>query len=243
MPGFRPERRGLEWIRSIDLQNHGRQVKTLDGRLLRRLDLAMTGSPGKTRIEIFRPRKRRQEIGMIVLLRTGPFGVIGRYRCGYRYPLVHGQKVICRTDRGLEIGEFLEFDESAGVAGDPVAGELVREMTEPDRMLEERLNRNRREAIDACQALIESRQLPVVILDAELTFDGRGLYFYFAGEASSELDEVTELLAAAYDAKVGFSEFAETLAQGCGPDCGTAAGAGCQSSGCASCGLKSACKS
>ena len=179
---------------------------------------------------------------MIYLLRVGPFGQIGRFRSEFDFSLVHGQKVICRTPRGLEVGEFLETDKSSKTTV-PVDGDLIRTPTSQDEMLLDRLNRNRLEAIEACQKLIEQSGLPVAVLDAELTFDGKELFFYFTGETGPELDAITESLAKAYDAKVRFSEFAELLATGCGPDCGTSASNGCQDSGCSSCGLKSACKS
>jgi len=43
-----------------------------------------------------------------------------------------------------------------------------------------------------------------------------------------------------YDRKVRFKKFAESLAEGCGPDCGTKEG-GCSSSGCGSCKLSGSC--
>ena len=178
---------------------------------------------------------------MIYLLRVGPFGQIGRFRSQFEFQPVHGQMVICRTPRGLEVGEFLSSYEDDGVESiDSVDGEFVRTMTSQDKLLTERLNKNRLSAIDECQRLIDDQSLPIAILDAELTFDGSGLYFYFSGEVDARLDAITDSLAEAYDAKVRFSEFADSLAQGCGPDCGTSAG-GCSESGCASCGLKSAC--
>lgn len=183
------------------------------------------------------------------LVRVGQFGQIGRFRSELgiqnRLDLGLNQKVICRTARGLEVGEFLATDENCHETPD---GDLLRTMTQQDLLLAERLERNKLAAINECQKLIDQRNLPVAILDAEQTFDGQSLYFYFAGEISAEVDELTAQLAETYDAQVKFSEFAETLSAGCGPACGTSDGAGCGTTtagktGCGSCGLKSSCSS
>ncbi|MEE2643138.1 MAG: PSP1 C-terminal domain-containing protein [Planctomycetota bacterium] len=182
---------------------------------------------------------------MIYLIRVGQFGQLGRFRSEFEFELGYRQKVICRTPRGLEVGEYVERD---GVPVSPVKtqpetdGELVRVMTPQDVLLEQRLDKNRLTAVEKCQEMLAEKKIPVVILDAEQTFDGRNLYFYFAGEVTPEVDRVTRQMAEIYDANVKFSEFAETLASGCGPDCGTASSSGCGSGGCSSCGLKAACK-
>ena len=86
-------------------------------------------------------------------------------------------------------------------------------------------------AIEACEAAIRERQLPVSLVDAEPLFDGRTLVFYFLGEPSAELDQLTERLAEVYEGQVQFRRFAEAVNTGCGPGCGTTAATG----GCGNC--------
>lgn len=177
------------------------------------------------------------------IVRIGQFGQVGRFRSTIKLKLNYGSKVVCRTDRGLEIGEYLEsFADFGNGESD---GDLLRTVTQQDELLAERLEKNKQSAIDDCQRMIEEEQLPVVLMDAEQTFDGRHLYFYFLGEITPEVDALTQALAKTYDAKVKFSEFAETLSKGCGPDCGTKDAAnGCGTSGgCSTCSLKARCKS
>ena len=182
---------------------------------------------------------------MAFLIRVGQFGQIGRFHTSRDRSLEYGCRVIVKTDRGLEVGEYLDIDDR-GVDDNEASGhdgEFVRVMTSQDELLAARLNQNKTEAISACQQLLDQQKLSVVILDADQTFDGKRLYFYFSGDVTSEVNEATDSLAHVYDAEINFASFAETLANGCGPDCGTKAGSGCGSSGCSSCGLKSACKS
>ena len=89
------------------------------------------------------------------------------------------------------------------------------------------------EALEACQRMLDQRNVPTVLMDVEPTFDGKSLYFYFLGEVSDQVSEITNELAAAYDAVAQIGRFSDVLTQGCGPECGTE-GHGCDS-GCAGC--------
>jgi hypothetical protein len=116
-------------------------------------------------------------------------------------------------------------------------------VTAADELLLERLERHKQQAFQACRQLLDQRGIDAVLVDVEHLFDGRSLYFYFLGEQPPELERLTEELAEVYDAEVQFRRFARTLADGCGPDCGTerAEGGGCGDGGCASCSVSSAC--
>jgi hypothetical protein len=72
-------------------------------------------------------------------------------------------------------------------------------------------------------------------MDVEHLFDGHTLVFYFLGEISAELAEMTSELAELYEAHVQVRRFAEAVTEGCGPGCGTETAAGCKTcaSGCA----------
>lgn len=116
-------------------------------------------------------------------------------------------------------------------------------MSVEDELLEARLQQHRHAAFETCAALLAERSIPATLLDVEQLFDGGGLFFYFLGDPPAEADALTGDLAAAYEAKVEFQRFAETLEQGCGPGCGTeeAMGQGGCSS-CTSCAVASACR-
>ena len=89
--------------------------------------------------------------------------------------------------------------------------------------------------------MLAERGLAAVLMDVELLFDGASLYFYFLGDVSPEVERLTDELAEAYEAKVQFRRFTEAVVEGCGPDCGTEAAAGC-GDGCSTCGLVIECK-
>lgn len=170
------------------------------------------------------------------LVRLGIHGHVLPFRSVDATRYDRGTRVLVRTPRGVECGEVLAVTENAAEAvptnGNIPRGELLRRMGIEDELLLARLQRNREEAIEACTALLTERRLPAVLLDAEILFDGESIYFYFLGEVTPELEGVTSELAELYASNVQFQQFADTLAAGCGPDCGTADASG---GGCGSC--------
>lgn len=177
---------------------------------------------------------------MVHLVKTGVMGLVGRFRSIDHKTYPRNHRVICRTDRGLEFGEVIcEVDSQENATEN---GVLLRAVSRNDDLILERLQRHRDRAFNACQQLINERGLAGILVDVEHLFDGQSLFFYFLGDVSSELEELTGELAEAYEAKVRFRKFTETLAKGCGPDCGTKE-SGCSSGGCGSCKLAGSCSS
>ena len=159
-------------------------------------------------------------------------GVVGRFRAADLQVYPRDSRVICRTERGLEAGTVL-----CPVDPNPnqeTNGTLLRRVGSEDQLILDRLEKFRERAFQACCDKLAERNIESVLVDVEHLFDGESVYFYFLGEVNPQLEGLTEELAATYDRKVRFKKFAETLAQGCGPDCGADA-ANCSLGGCSSC--------
>ena len=176
------------------------------------------------------------------LVRVGAMGQVGRFAAvdAVRYP--RHSRVIVRTRRGLEIGGVLTEPDDSDDGRTFADGDILRGMTVEDELLEARLEKHRHEAYAACAALLAEHKLPTMLVDVEHLFDGQGLFFYFLGEVPPAVETYTGRLAEAYETKVQFRKFTETLIEGCGPGCGTeeAKGqGGCDS--CTSCAVASAC--
>lgn len=156
---------------------------------------------------------------------------MGRFTTADSTAYHRGQRVIVRTPRGIETGIVLSGTESNAVNTADWDGEILRRMTVQDELLAERLERHRREAIAACEKRLARFTEPIVLVDAELSFDGGTLFFYFLGEPSTEVETSLATLAEVYQATAQMQQFADTLTNGCGPDCGTGEGGNCQSCG------------
>ena len=173
-------------------------------------------------------------------VRIGVLGGVGRFAAADRCRYSRGARVVCRTGRGLEVGEVLsEVEAEEAMQCD---GALLRRVTVEDDLLLARLEKNREEAYRACAARLAERGLQAVLVDVEHLFDGRSLYFYFLGETTPELDALTTELAGVYEAQAQIERFAQTLIAGCGPHCGTDEAEGCGSA-CGSCAVAGACGS
>lgn len=166
------------------------------------------------------------------LVRYSLLGQVGRFIAAdaMRYP--RHSRVIVRSPRGLEIGTVLS-ESAIGDQGAQVDGQILRGMTVEDDLLEARLEKHRHNAFAACASLLQEHQVPAALVDVEHLFDGQGLFFYFLGDVPPEADRLTQQLADTYETTVEFRKFAETLAEGCGPGCGTEEAMG--QGGCASC--------
>src|SRR5262249_29176610 len=142
-------------------------------------------------------------------VRVGLLGSVGRFSATDRQRYARGMRVVCRTARGLEVGEILSPAETD--TDQPCDGTLLRRITVEDDLLIARLEKNRDEAFRACAARLGELHSPAVLLDVEHLFDGQSLYFYFLGDGGPELDTVTTELAEVYETKAQLQKFAETL--------------------------------
>jgi hypothetical protein len=177
-------------------------------------------------------------------VRIGVLGSVGRFAATSAERLRRGSRVVCRTRRGLEVGDILSAAEiDFAVPTIEPDGEILRRVTVEDDLLIARLEKNRCEAFEACTTRLAQRGNPAILLDVEHLFDGRCLYFYFLGDTNAELDVLTAELAEVYEAKAQLQKFADTLTAGCGPHCGTEDAEGCGSGGCSTCSALSACGS
>jgi cell fate regulator YaaT (PSP1 superfamily) len=155
--------------------------------------------------------------------------------------LHRGDRIICRTDRGLEFAQVL----SACVCDheEPV-GRWVRHAQPEDELLWSKLQELSFEAAEACQCYLREQQSSDVLLEVEPLLDGKTLYFHFLGEPSEVLSSLLQQLVDVYQASVAGSQFAIAVEQGCGPECGTGGKSACGSGGgCASCSVVKRCSS
>ncbi len=157
--------------------------------------------------------------------------------------LSRGEHIICRTPRGIEMGEVLaathpEYIETA------TASKYIRKSRPDDELLWRQLTSLSVKASTACQAFLYGQAIPDVLLEVEPLFDGRTLYFHFLGTPSYETEQHVQELSDIYQKSVASSRFASLLEHGCGPGCGTKEKSGCGTGGgCAVCAIAGGCTS
>jgi nitrite reductase/ring-hydroxylating ferredoxin subunit len=203
---------------------------------------ACVGRPGRkafsfpTRIEgdmvlVQLPAASQAEAGAEVvrhaLVRFGAMGYVGRFRSQQPLALVRGSRVVVESSRGMEIGEVLWSGaaDSELVQNQPDSGVVLREITESDAVTEKLLRDRVRPAFEACRQLLDDRQVPVELIDAEQLLDGQTIIFYFLGDPPPALADITAELTGRFEAHVQFRPFGDRL-DDCGA-CGHDAEHGC----------------
>jgi hypothetical protein len=155
-------------------------------------------------------------------------------------PVGRGRRVIVRTTRGVEWGEVVGT--CRGVSStDPSAVQILRPTSDEDELLIRRLERHKREAVEACRRGLAESGSKAMLLDVDQLFDGGTLIMHFLGPVDPIAHSVTKQIAERYESIVRVRHFSKLLRDGCGPDCGTAEGRGCGSN-CASCAVASSCR-
>lgn len=147
-----------------------------------------------------------------------------------------GRRVIVRTDRGVELGEVVKE-----CSPTETAVQILRPTSDEDELLIGRLQRHKREAIEACRKSLAESESSALLLDVDQLFDGGTLLMHFLGPIDEMAESVTKAVVEKYESIARTRHFAKLLRDGCGPDCGTSEGGGCGSS-CAGCAVAAACK-
>jgi cell fate regulator YaaT (PSP1 superfamily) len=178
------------------------------------------------------------------LVRVGKLGQIGRFRSLQEAALRRGTRVVCRTQRGIEIGQVLGPAHFKQATVDLTDGRLLRSMTVEDEILWGHLHEQADAALKTCQQWLTEQKVAGLLIDVEPLLDGKTLYFHFLSEVSPEIQQHLDHLASIYERSVRESKFAQLLEHGCGPGCGTEeAKNGCGTKGgCAVCHVASKCK-
>ena len=184
-------------------------------------------------------------------VRIGTWGDIVRCRAEgslafTRDAIARGNRVICRTGRGLEIGHVTtvaSMTENAMAdrtnldhTHSDVGGVIVRKTTVEDELLLSRLEKHRCSAMEECRRELAEAGSAAVLLDVDQLFDAGTLIFYFLEPVEPATQTLVERLASRYESRVRSRHFAKLVGEGCGPGCGTkdAHGGGC-SGACAVC--------
>ena len=132
-----------------------------------------------------------KEAGKVYNFSTGPLS------------LKAGDHVIVETSRGQEFGTVVsnevELNEEEIVA--PLK-DIVRKANETDVERHETNLAKRDEAMKICQEKIEAHDLEMKLIDAEYTFDGNKIVFYFTADGRVDFRELVKDLASVFRMRI-----------------------------------------
>lgn len=151
-----------------------------------------------------------------------------------------GRRVLVRTVRGVELGWVvspLRVPSTRKATGKERVSScrILRPTTPQDELLLKRLQRRKRQAVEACRTALRAAGSSATLLDVDQIFDGGTLVMHFLGPTDGLVQEVTRGIVEEYESVVRSRHFAKLLHDGCGPGCGTSESAGCTSGACHQC--------
>jgi cell fate regulator YaaT (PSP1 superfamily) len=118
--------------------------------------------------------------------------------------LARGERVIARTDRGLEAGEILCEATEVVLGGlkNPAEGQILRAMTPEDGRELVRIQEQSRRELDACQSYVDKLGLVMQLVDVEHIFGGERVVIYYLAETRVDFRELVKLLASEFQTRI-----------------------------------------
>jgi hypothetical protein len=175
------------------------------------------------------------------LVSYGTTGEFSRFRTAPTRTYQRGDRVVVRSSQGLELGVVLcpATEQHAPFLSRTAVGELLRPATEDDDRAADVLRARSQSLFSDARSLAAELCLPVEIIDAELSLDGRQAVVHYLGQEKGDLGPLESALARKHDVLVNLHNEALSLAAcgkdeevGCGrPDCGQVNGGGCSTCG------------
>lgn len=117
--------------------------------------------------------------------------------------LKKGEKVIVETVRGIECGEVAM--DNRDINDEEIVKPLKKLIRIADESDIERVKENKekeKEAFDICRRKIEAHGLEMKLVDAEYTFDGGKLLFYFTADGRIDFRELVRDLAGVFKTRI-----------------------------------------
>lgn len=176
------------------------------------------------------------------LVRIGVHSQIARLQSEHEGRLVRGDAVVCRTNRGVELGEILA---EAAFMTDPLRpvqcdGVILRPAAPDELYLRGELKKLAETFLPEASHKVALVEPAAVLLEVEPMLDCQTVFFHFLGATPESAQRLMDDLALRFQQVVQESRLAELLDKGCGPGCGTKEN-GCSSSGCKGCAVAQAC--
>jgi cell fate regulator YaaT (PSP1 superfamily) len=116
----------------------------------------------------------------------------------------HGDDVVVRSERGLEVGQVLCESSPPAMAmlSEPTKGQILRALTAEDQHRIEKLQENERHEFGTCRDFITQRKLQMELVDVEHLFGGERIVFYFLAEKRVDFRELVKDLAREYQTRI-----------------------------------------
>jgi PSP1 C-terminal conserved region len=191
------------------------------------------------------------------LVGYGQLGDFGRFRAAGPITCQHGDRVVVRSHRGLEIGQVLcpATPRHARYLPNTTVGQLVRPVTAADAATQDQLRERGTELLRQAGELAQEFDLPLELLDVEMLLDGEHAVLHHLRWANADVRPLVSTLSRQFDLHILLQDLSKPVGAlaadeeheddhpGCGKEgCGSGEG-GCgdcgSGGGCGTCGTSS----
>jgi cell fate regulator YaaT (PSP1 superfamily) len=115
-----------------------------------------------------------------------------------------GEKIIVRTDRGLEAGEILcaSGHEVVALIRDPAEGQILRQMTPEDAREVTQIKDQTDREMEVCQRFVDQLDLQMQLVDVEHIFGGERIVVYYLADNRVDFRELVRMLAGEFQTRI-----------------------------------------
>jgi len=143
-------------------------------------------------------------MGQKFITRHGVMRFLGEFEAAEGACLRRGDAVLVRSERGHEVAELLceSSPQAMQLLSEPTAGEIVRALTQEDRLQVDRLHQSEQREFLRCREFIAQRSLQMELVDVEHLFGGERIIFYFLAEKRVDFRDLVKDLAREYRTRI-----------------------------------------
>lgn len=138
------------------------------------------------------------------IARHGTMRFLGEFRPADDQLYQRGERIILRSERGLEAGDVLCAANPTMVEAlpDPTSGEILRRVNADDQERIDHLARIKQGEFDQAVALIREHHLKMELVDVEHLFGGERIVFYFLAEKRIDFRGLVRHMARAFHSRI-----------------------------------------
>ena len=115
-----------------------------------------------------------------------------------------GDRVIARTNRGLEVGDVLceSTEDTAEHLKDPPSGQILRQMTAEDENELIHMRANESDEFGRCDRIIRQSNLKMQLVDVEHVFGGERIVVYYLADGRVDFRDLVKMLASEFQTRI-----------------------------------------
>jgi len=138
------------------------------------------------------------------VVRYGVMRTLGIFTTSRGETLARGNRVVARTERGLEVGEVLleATDTVVERMTDPRRGQVLRLMSTEDERESKRLLERQQREFESCKKHIAELKLPMELVDVEQMFGGERIVVYYISEIRVDFRDLVKVLANEFQTRI-----------------------------------------